>query len=382
MISGTLPLAALIASMTALAFWLDHRVPFFSKIGASLITLVLGAALSNTGIVPATSPVYDTIAGPVTYLAIAWLLLSVNLTDLKLAGPRMMAAFGLAVLGTVLGAFVGALAFAHELGDNTWRMAGVFTGTYTGGSLNFVAVGRAVELPDDIWAGTTAADALTGGIWVAANLVLPLWLKRFFPPVPASALASSEAGGKSNHGHPFFDPTSVSAKDLAVLMAVGLVLLVAADATARLTPKIPSILWLTTYALIVGHTKPFRRVEGALQLGTVLLHVFFVVIGIWSQVGQIVAVGVVVFYYTMTVIGTHGLVTYGVGRLVKLDLGTLSVASQAAVGGPSTAMAVAVAREWPGLVLPGIIVGLVGYAAGTYLGFGVANLVRGLGIGL
>jgi uncharacterized membrane protein len=65
-----------------------------------------------------------------------------------------------------------------------------------------------------------------------------------------------------------------------------------------------------------------------------------------------------------------------------MDLGSLSVASQALVGGPATALAVAVAREWPGLVLPGIIMGLLGYAVGTYLGFGVAYLVRGLAIGL
>ena len=65
-----------------------------------------------------------------------------------------------------------------------------------------------------------------------------------------------------------------------------------------------------------------------------------------------------------------------------LGLGSLAVASQAAVGGPSSALAVAVSRGWPGLILPGIIVGLVGYAIGNYLGFGVAYLVRGLGIGL
>jgi len=41
-----------------------------------------------------------------------------------------------------------------------------------------------------------------------------------------------------------------------------------------------------------------------------------------------------------------------------------------------------VSRRWPGFVLPGIIVGLVGYAVGNYLGFGVAYLVRGLEIGL
>ena len=380
MISSTLALATLIAFTTALAFWLDRHVRVFSKVGASLLAMIFGAILSNSGLVPATSPVYDAISGPVTSLAVAWLLLSVDLRTLKLAGPRTLAAFALACAGTIIGAFLGAVAFSHELGDNTWRMAGVFTGTYTGGSLNFVAVGKAVGLPDSVWAGTTAADALTGGLWMAVNLTAPLWLARFFPPVPASALEIGE--GDSKQAHPFFDAASVSATDLSVLLAAGLGLLVAADLTARLMPQVPSILWLTTYALILGHTKPFTHAEGTLQLGTLLLHLFFVIIGIWSRVSQIVAVGIVVFYYTATVIGTHGLILYGVGRMLKLDLGTLSVASQAAVGGPSTALAVAVGRGWPGLVLPGIILGLLGYAVGNYLGFGVANIVRALGIGL
>jgi len=215
---------------------------------------------------------------------------------------------------------------------------------------------------------------------MTANITVPLWLAWIFPPVPASALEIREGDGKQ--AHPFFDAASVSATDLSVLLAAGLGLLVAADLTARLMPQVPSILWLTTYALILGHTKPFSHAEGTLQFGTLLLHLFFVIIGIWSRVSQIVAVGIVVFYYTATVIGTHGLVVYGVGRLLKLDLATLSVASQAAVGGPSTALAVAVGRGWPGLVLPGIILGLLGYAVGNYLGFGVANVVRGFGIGL
>jgi uncharacterized membrane protein len=57
------------------------------------------------------------------------------------------------------------------------------------------------------------------------------------------------------------------------------------------------------------------------------------------------------------------------------------VASQAAVGGPSSALAVAVSREWRSLVLPGIIVGLLGYAIGNYLGVAMAGLVRAMGVG-
>lgn len=379
MIADPLALTAVIAASAALAFWLDHRVPALSRLGASLLVLIIGALLSNLGIVPAASPVYDAIAGPVTSLAIAWLLLSVDLSDLKLAGPRMLTAFGLALLGTALGAFVGALTLGAAIGEDTWRLAGVFTGTYSGGSVNFVSVGRGVGLPDALWAGATAADALTTGLWMAATLVLPVWLARLYPPIPA---AFTEAADDGNDHHPFFAPASMSALDLSRLLAVALALLAAAELTARLVPQVPSILWLTTYALLVGHTRAFRRPEGALQLGTMVLHLFFVVIGIWSRIAEIAAVGVVVFVYTLVLVAIHGLVVYGGGRLLKLDLGSLSVASQASVGGPSSALAVAVAREWPGLVLPGIIVGLVGYAVGNYLGFGLAYLVRGLAFGL
>ncbi len=137
MIQSPLFLTALIAGATALAFLLDHRVAWFSRIGASLLALIIGAILSNTGLVPATSPVYSVIEGPLTSLAIAWLLLAVNLSDMKVAGTRMIGAFLLAGLGTALGAMVGALVFAGTFGENTWRLAGVFTGTYSGGSVNF-----------------------------------------------------------------------------------------------------------------------------------------------------------------------------------------------------------------------------------------------------
>jgi uncharacterized membrane protein len=400
LITAALPLTAVLAAATVFAFWLDYKIPAMGKVGASLLALVLGALLSNAGVIPGTSPVYDNIAGPVTLVAIAWLLLAVNIGDLRRAGPHMVGAFALAALGTALGAFVGAFVFADFLGENTWRLAGTLTGTYTGGSLNFVAVGTGLGLPASLWAGATAADAMSTAIWLAATLMLPIWIGRFYPPVPDSALeaegtaAAVQQGGDTHANHPFFLREGVSTLDLAKLMAAGLLLLAASDwvagwlgglAEAGRVPGwlggIPSVLWLTTFALALGHTKPFHRPPGAMQLGTLALHFFFVVIGAWSRVSEVLAVGVEVFLYTLLVIAVHGLVVFGLGRMARIDIGSLSVASQAAVGGPSSALAVAVSRKWPGLVLPGIIVGLMGYAVGNYLGFGVAYLLRGLGVG-
>ncbi len=392
MISSPLALAGVVVIVAALAFWLDRRVKPLSRIGASLLAIIIGAILSNLGLVPSASPIYDAVGGPVTSLAIAWLLLSVNLSDLKDAGGPMIVAFAVAVIGTALGAAAGAFLFAGTFGEETWKLAGTLTGTYSGGSVNFVSVGRGVGLPDRLFAGATAADNLTTGLWLGASLMLPLALRKFYPtPIPGELHAAedgpggangAESGAVTEEHHPFFRRVQMSVLDLALLMAVGFALVLVSDWLGQRIPVVPSVLWLTTLALIVGHIGPFQRPVGALQLGTLALHFFFVIIGIHSRIAEIAAVGVEVFFYTLVVVGVHGFVVYGVGRVARIDLGTLSVASQASIGGPSSALAVAVSREWKPLILPGIIVGLVGYAVGNYLGFGVAYLVRGLGVGL
>jgi uncharacterized membrane protein len=71
-------------------------------------------------------------------------------------------------------------------------------------------------------------------------------------------------------------------------------------------------------------------------------------------------------------------ILFGIGRALRIDTPTLVVASQAAIGGPPTALALASARGYTDRLVPGIVVGLLGYAGGNYLGLGVAAAVRGL----
>ena len=84
------------------------------------------------------------------------------------------------------------------------------------------------------------------------------------------------------------------------------------------------------------------------------------------------------FYFAATTVAIHGLVIFGVGRLVGIDAGTLAVASQANVGGPASAIALASARGYADRLLPGVAVGLLGYAGGNYLGLAVARIMQGV----
>lgn len=390
MIADPLALTALVAILGALALWLESRFGWAAAVGSTLLAIFFGALLSNLGAVPVASAVYDGVFGPVTSLAIAWLLLAVDLRDLRRAGPRMLAAFALALVATAAGAFAAFALFAEPavggpLEAQVPRMSAVMVGTYSGGSLNFAAVGRAVGLPEDLFAAAAASDNALTALWMGATLVLPLWLARFYPPIPRTAfleethpLDEPDEEPAAGFAHPL-DATPLSVPELAQLAALGLGLVWASGQVGLLVPAlagVPDVVWLTTFSLAVGLLPPVRRLRGAFQLGLLALTLFFVVIGIGCRFSEVLRVGIEVFYFTATVVAVHAVVLYGGGRLLRLDLGSLSVASQAAVGGPSTALALSVARGWPGLALPGMMVGLLGYAAGTYLGLAVFFLLR------
>ncbi len=373
MIDEPLALICIIVAITALGFWLEGKFSWARQISGSLLIIFFGAVLSNLELVPIKSPVYDAIWGPVTSLAIVWLLFGVRLADLRSVGPRMLLAFGLAVAGTCAGALTAALAFGSAFPDDAWKLGGVLTGTYAGGSLNFVAVGREVELSGNLFTAAAASDNVLTALWMGATLLLPLWLRGLYPTRQQPAATSTAAPSAS-----FTNEWTTKPFDILALLALGLGLILATDLISARVPAVPGVIWLTTLALAVGHLPAVRNLSGSLQMGLIALNLFFVVIGIASRISEILKVGIEVFYFTTLVILVHGLVVYLGGRLLKLDIETLSVASQAAVGGPSTAVALATARGWRELALPGIAVGLLGYAVGNFAGLAVASILRSM----
>ena len=86
------------------------------------------------------------------------------------------------------------------------------------------------------------------------------------------------------------------------------------------------------------------------------------------MIANIIDIAPAVFPFAVITIGVHGLMIFGVGRLLGFDLATLAVASQANVGGAASAVALASARGYSDRLLPGVAVGLLGYAVGTYSG--------------
>ena len=172
--------------------------------------------------------------------------------------------------------------------------------------------------------------------------------------------------------------SDINITDMAILGALPLVALWLARIMGGIYPLIPEVLWLTTIALIVAQLPWVRKLRGAEMLSYFALHIFFIVLGAASELGMVFEAGLPIFGFMIAIIAVHVVVAYGVGWLARIDLPTVSIASQAAIGGPGSALAIGMAMKWHRLVAPAVIVGIFGYALGNYLGFACALIVNAL----
>ena len=132
MISDPRTIFFVLAIVVVVALMLEKRVAVCRAFGAAFVCLVTGMVLSNIGLLPGSSPTYEFLMGPGVSVGIALILFNVSVKSVIEAGPRMLAAFGLGAAGTAVGATVGALMLSGLVGPETWKLAGQFTGTYTG----------------------------------------------------------------------------------------------------------------------------------------------------------------------------------------------------------------------------------------------------------
>ena len=390
MITDPLAVFLTLAVVVQVSIKLEERVPLFRALGAALTGILLGMFLSNAGILPGESAAYDFLMGDGVYFGIALILLGVNLQSVFQAGPGMLAAFGIGAFGTVVGAVVGAILLSDIVGPETWKLAGQYAATYTGGGANFAAVGRAFETTPDLFAAGTAADVIITAAWMVICLAIPVLLGRRGPGPEKAASTGTEPESLAGPPDPGVEepPTleqglgssvrPVRIGHLAALVTIAIGAVWVAGALGSLFPSLPEVLWLTTIVLALAQVPAVKSLPGGALLGNYLILLFLASNGARSVIATLVSIGPSVFYFAVVTVAIHGVIIFTVGKLARLDLPTLAVASQANVGGAASAIALAGARGYTDRLVPGVAVGLLGYALGNYIGLAVGGLMRAL----
>jgi uncharacterized membrane protein len=134
------------------------------------------------------------------------------------------------------------------------------------------------------------------------------------------------------------------------------------------------ITFWSTLAATVFHA-PLSRINGAEEIGAYLLYVFLFVIGLPADLWTVFANVPLMFVFCLAIALVNLLVTFVLGKLLRLDMEHLAIAVNASLGGPPSAAAMAISMGWSKLVLPALLVGIWGYAIGTAIGLFVGELL-------
>jgi uncharacterized membrane protein len=191
----TWTLWAVIIGGTGTAIWLEQAYRWAAKVSAPLLALGLAMVLSNSRVMPMDSPAYRFVGEYLVPIALSLLLFRANLFRIVRTTGWMFAAFHISSLGTILGAIVATLALRGRIAEIE-HAAGVMTGSYIGGSINFFAIKETYHVSEAISNPLLVADNFVmAAIFVA---LLTMASSRFFLrryPHPHSQEAPLECGG-------------------------------------------------------------------------------------------------------------------------------------------------------------------------------------------
>lgn len=340
------------------------------KLGVALLVILFTAVVANCKLIPSASnsiPLYNGIFTYLAPLSIFYLLLGVQLTAIKKAGAPMIILFLIGSLATTVGVLMAWFIITPQeiIGEKGAIIAGMLTGTYTGGSVNFNAVALAYDFQEQgiLYAGTIAVDNVVTALWIVVTLALPTLLRTFWQDTRIV---------RSSNNKPTAEAENINFHSLSWLLFLGIFSYYISELISQVFPNIPSILTLSTIGILLAQTRFVSALNGSHTLGLYLVYIFLAVIGAYCEISSVLElkeVGMALLLFAALSVFLHGILLILLGSVTFRDWEMIAIVSQANIGGGTTAIALAESFNRKELIVPAILVGTLGNALGTYLGF-------------
>ena len=364
-----------------------NKFRWAKSIGTVIMAYAVGIIVALLGILPSgTEPgaealesMQKTLMNVAVPLAIPLMLFN---SDFKLwtkSLPKTMAVL-IGGLISILVAVVSGYFIFRDAGIPQFdRVAAMMTGIYTGGTMNFSALGTMLEVDPSLITLTLTFEEIATFPFivfiVAGGYKFFRWL---LPAKQSDDAATEEAHSIETESFENYrgmlQPKTFGKMMLGFLLSLGM-LAIGAGLSLLITGKLNElvvILTITTLAIVASFSTKVRNLPKTFELGMFFILIFSVVVASQFDLNSLdsgsLNIGLFLLYIILAATLLHLLFC----RIFKVSGDLFGVALVALLCSPPFVPPVVGAMGNKKVLISGIVIGLVGYAIGTYLGVALA----------
>ena len=358
------------------------RWTIVQKIGTVVLAYAVGIIASLCGVFEFATPevtasfskLQSTIMSVAVPLAIPLMLFNCDFKLWTKSLPKTSWALLTGIVAVIIASISGYFIFRNSVPEIA-KVTGMMAGIYTGGTMNFNALGAALNVDRSVMAIVLAFQMvittpyiffLLGGGYKIFRKLLPYKDVTHKGRTDEDDVETNDVENyrgmfeKKN----FWGMMKGLGLSICFLAAgAGLALLI----TGTLN-ELVVILTITTLSIIASFFKPIRELPKTFELGMFFILIFSVIVAsmfdIHSVNGGSLYIGGFVLWIIGISVGLHLLLC----RIAKVSGDLFCVCQVGLLCSPPFVPPIAGAMKNKKVLISGIVVGLVGYAIGTYLG--------------
>lgn len=383
MSAGTILITLFFLLAPAGVLRLCRQFPTLGKIGPVLILYLLGILVGNLFHPAGMARIQQALSSAMVPLAIPLMLFSCTF---RRSGTRsQLLALLSGMLAVTAAVIAGYLIFGNSLEDGP-KIGGMLTGVYTGGTVNLASLQVMLNVPEETFVLLNSFDMAVSFLYVTFLLAIGFKLFRRILPQDSDAIAPEPSGGEPEAAggraeRPFQGLfTRRGLRDAAILLAVDALIIGISAGLGLLAGEAAFmtvlILSLTTLGIAASFWRPIKQLRHSYDIGMYFIYIFSVVVASMADLRNLSISGSVnlLGYLAFVVFGSL-LLQVLLARLLKIDADTMTISSVAYICSPPFVPMMAAAMNNRRVLAGGLAVGVIGYAAGNYLGFLISRLL-------
>ena len=364
--------------------WLCRRFSLLGKIGPVLILYFIGIIIGNIGLMPGQLPaVQELMSNAMVPMAIPLMLFSCTF---KLSGARpQLLALITGMISVATAVVMGFLIFGDNIPEGN-KVGGMLVGVYTGGTINLAALKTMLGVSDETYIMINSYDILVSFLYLTFLLTIGIKLfRKFLPNERKSYSEEDEAAiraeiGKENQNPYkglFTRPGMAQAGKLLGLTAL------IVGVSAGIALLLPSgmfmtvfILLLTTLGIACSFIKPVREMKYSYDMGMYFIYIFCIAVASMADLSKLdFAGGIGLLGYLLAVVFGSLILQVIFAKIFRIDSDMMVISSVTYINSPPFVPMMAAAMKNKDVLIPGLTIGVIGYAAGNYLGFLMSQLL-------